>query len=496
MLILENFAVSFARAVEIFRTQPDAIREQKAVLRALVALAKLGGVTIRVGHRSMTVDSVTIPPTLPGVRSLIAQLNLHDVAEIRINQNAAPAELLALLRAVAASLSGGGRRSQVDLAMERAKSVRVLVASAAEPEEGVRAPSVTDVFESAAIVEAAEDELLNEATNVGSPGTPLENAMADLALRPEGADMLDRLATITDLIPRELDEGRPALALRAIADLVRLEEGLPEDSPRRGVAITINRLLTEPMLEAVVRLVPAPELREPATAVLQRGGADATEILLRVLETEESSAARRAYFDVLRGIPEGIPQLLHLLSHHEWYVVRNMAELVGDMRVEEAVPALGRAIEHEDERVRKAAAVALARIGTAETVQHIRNALRRGDAGVRSVVAGAVGGRRSGALAMPLVLAAEDEPDPELQRDFYVALARIGTPEALQALIKAAQPGGRFFRRRKLDTRLAAIEGLRVAGGPAAVGALEGLRDDRSLDVRQAARAVLEALSE
>ena len=86
MLILENFAVSFARAVEVFRTQPDAIREQKAVLRALVALAKLGSVTVRVGHRSMTIDSVTIPPTLPGIRSLIAQLNLHDVTEIRIDQ--------------------------------------------------------------------------------------------------------------------------------------------------------------------------------------------------------------------------------------------------------------------------------------------------------------------------------------------------------------------------------------------------------------------------
>ena len=75
-------------------------------------------------------------------------------------------------------------------------------------------------------------------------------------------------------------------------------------------------------------------------------------------------------------------------------------------------------------------------------------------------------------------------------------LGRIGTPDALQALIKAVQPGGRFLNRKPAAPRLAAIEGLRAAANPAALGTLEGLAQDSDKEVRVAAERALRAAQE
>src|SRR5213079_1433303 len=48
----------------------------------------------------------------------------------------------------------------------------------------------------------------------------------------------------------------------------------------------------------------------------------------------------------------------------------------GELALEEAVPALAQQLEHEDERVRKAVALALAKIGSRAAAEPLRRALR------------------------------------------------------------------------------------------------------------------------
>src|SRR5213080_1351815 len=105
-----------------------------------------------------------------------------------------------------------------------------------------------------------------------------------------------------------------------------------------------------------------------------------------------------------------------------------------------------------------------------------------------------VGGRKASALAMPLVVALEEEEDEEVERELILALGRIGSPDAVQALIKFAQPSGRLFGRKPSSLRLAAVEALRLAATPAAIGTLQGLSDDGDKQVRAAARAALTEL--
>src|SRR5204863_7036603 len=87
--------------------------------------------------------------------------------------------------------------------------------------------------------------------------------------------------------------------------------------------------------------------------------------------------------------------------------------------------------------------------------------------------------------------ALEEEEDEEVERELILALGRIGSPDAVQALIKFAQPAGRLFGRKPSSLRLAAVEALRLAATPAAIGTLQGLSDDGDKQVRGAALIAL-----
>jgi HEAT repeat protein len=193
---------------------------------------------------------------------------------------------------------------------------------------------------------------------------------------------------------------------------------------------------------------------------------------------------------ILRSMPQGVDQVIHMLAHHQWFVARNVAELMGDVRMEESVGELGRCLGHDDHRVRRAAAVALAKIGTPATAEPLRRALKDGDAELRIQVASSIG-RSSRALAMPLVTLIEAETNADVIREYYAALGRIGSPEAVQALAQAAEPGGRLVGRKSAAQRIAAIEGLRLAG---AVRVLETLSNDADKQVKEVARRALEEL--
>src|SRR2546421_11840345 len=89
-------------------------------------------------------------------------------------------------------------------------------------------------------------------------------------------------------------------------------------------------------------------------------------------------------------------------------------------------------------------------------------------------VALGIGGQKSAALAMPLVVAMDEEKDEAVLRELILALGRIGSPGAVQALNKCSQPAGRIFGRKSAALRLAAVAGLRIAPTTAARGPSAG----------------------
>ncbi len=336
-----------------------------------------------------------------------------------------------------------------------------------------------------------------------TPATPTEpvalppgaaETLAELERNSTAPNVGDLLAALIDHAASATKLGRFEQVLGVLSSVLRVEDKVPESSGvRRQYAIALRRIYTKPVLEGLSRLLAAPKHRAAAVGALQRGGAAGVEVLMDVLAAAPTVGERRAVFDALKHMTEGTDQLVHMLDHSEWFVVRNVAELIGELGMDDAVPALGKRLDHPDERVRKAVGLALAKIGTRGAAEPLRRALRDRSQEVRMQVAVGIGGRKSSALAMPLVVAMEEEKDEAVVRELILALGRIGSPDAVQALIKWAQPTGRFFGRKPSELRVAACEALRLAATPAALGTLEGLSDDGDRAVREAAiRAVTE----
>jgi HEAT repeat protein len=321
-----------------------------------------------------------------------------------------------------------------------------------------------------------------------------DEALAALERDPRTPHAGDLLA----LLGRHLDDAmrarRAEQALRIVATVVRCEELANEGGVRRQYSIALKRMFTKPVLEALAQLVTVPTSQQDALAVLRRAGAGGVEVLLDLLVAAPTIPERQAIFAALREMKEGTDQLVDMLAHPQWFVVRNVAELVGELGLEDTVPTLAKLLGHEDERVRKAVALALAKIGSRAVAEPLRRALRDKSPGVRIQAALGVGGRKSSALAMPLVVAMEEEEDEEVERELLLALGRIGSADAVQALIKFAQPAGRLFGRKPAALRIAAVEALRIAATPAAVGTLQGLADDGDKEVRLAAQDALKDL--
>lgn len=275
MLNREHFAITLARTVEAFRTAPDEIPAHKAALRALVALTKLSAARVTLVGDALSVEDTTIPRTLPLIPMLVEQMQRHGVRELALAHRASAADVLGLIRALAA-----------------------------EPD--------------------------------GSAGL---GGFAD--------------ATVTVLTAEPEPEGRPISVTQAFA--------------------------------AAPLLVQTDDLE----TLIEIGGAP--------VEAAVSDATRRT----LRGAGQSVGALID--------------------------------------------AIDAARDGT----------------------------RRAA---------------------IYRTLGRIGTPEAMQALVAAVQPGGRFLGRRPASRRIPAIDGLAVAGGPAALGTIEGLVKDADRHVRRAAKAALQEM--
>jgi len=276
----------------------------------------------------------------------------------------------------------------------------------------------------------------------------------------------------------------------AAAAVARLEREIPDGELKRTYQIAIRRMVPAKSLEHIAKLTGGPR-RQDALEVLKHAGAEASDTLLHELVESESMEQRRALYNALRLVNTASPLLGRLLLHDEWFVVRNVAELCGDLRAEDTVPQLARHVTHDDERVRRAVAGALAKIGTSIAVEPLRQMLRDPSPQVRLQAVQGLDGTRSRGLAMSLALAAEEETNTDVLRELLLALGRIGTPDAVQALARAAAPGRRLFNRRPLSTRLAAIAGLRVAGSAPAATALQGLLGDDEQGVREAAQEAL-----
>ena len=469
---------ALAHLITLLQTAPDDRDRLKAAFRDLYAILEPAGATLSMDVNGLLMDGVPLPHGIPGAGEVRVRFHAHGVGSVRVPAGVKPADLLAVVRLLAAepveaSVESFVKRLPVEAALAiqvegprelpRAHDTRTLDALAA-PIGGGRsaapAPGPAPVSPAGASGARVQRDQAEH-----DPLRDIE-VQADLAYRREEWDDLLNLATqILSLEAGERDEGR-----------------------RRRYAVTLRRVLPKSALQHIARAALAEGRRVEATAVLKRMGADSVEALLELLTAAPTLAERRGYFSVLTKMDAGADRIISRLNHPDWFVVRNVAELCGELRLAEAVRSLGEQALHRDERVRRAVAGALGKVGSTEALEALRRLLNDVEPMVRLQAAQGIGGEWGRGLAMSIAVRLPDETHADVLRELHLALGRLGTVEAVQALRAAAAPAKGLLARKVAAVRLAAVEGLALARGPAAAGALQELLSDADEQVRAAAK--------
>ncbi len=381
-------------------------------------------------------------------------LDLKDRAtgEIQININAASGERAAIL---------GPRATEVQ-APHPAPPAPPPPPAPALPAAGAPAAAPSPPPPTAAEPRAASTLQQPPTLHAASP---MGIGLAKVAADPYGKDLLHRLTPLARAIDDAFSRDNTAEALDAVTALIELESRAPDQSIKTTYGVIMGRTLTRVALAKVVPYLLEQRRRARAATALKRGGDAAIGLLVDLIVQSGSIGERMVYYEVLRDLPQGQDRLVSMLSSRgDWQVTRNIAELAGEARIDAAVPYLARLVEHGDERVKRAALVSLAKIGTLATLEPLRSVLTNGTKEMRALIATTIGGPQARQLVAALASLAEAEESADVARELVRAVGRVGTPEARQVLTRLAGQKALFSPKKKA-VRDAAEEALKAFGG-------------------------------
>jgi len=478
-----SIVAALARMLDLLRSDPDDRDKLKGAFRDLYTIVEPAGALISVDSKGMLVDGMPLPHGLPGGGEVRTRFHAHGVGSVRVPAAVKPADLLAVVRLLATEpIDHGTVESFVQrLPVEAALAIQV---------DGPRALPLAHDARTLENLSAPIGGAPSAAAGPGAPrpATPPPPPPPPRRREEPEQDPLRDVELQADQAYRREDWEE----LLSVATKVLTAEAAEQDEGRRRrYSVTLRRILPKSALQHIARAALMEGRRAEATAVLKRMEADGVEALLELLTAAPTLGERRGYFGVLTKMESGTDRIVMRLNHPDWFVVRNVAELCGELRLAGAVRPLADQVAHRDERVRRAVAGALGKIGTPEVLAPLRKLVNDPEPVVRLQAVQGLGSPWARGLAMSLAVRLPEESNVDVLRELHLALGRLATPEAVQALRAAATPGKGLLNRKPVTNRLSAIEGLGLAGGPAAAGALQELLGDDDEAVRVAAAKAL-----
>lgn len=523
----QRLVLLLARMIDLLRTKPGGVDEAKEVLRSLAEMTTRQSWTVRLKGPDLVIEGVAVLADTPPLPLLITQMSAHDVSEIHFAQGVSPQSLMHLLRAFAVDSGGYQSGDGVAERLLAGKVRRIHVLAPEEDDSAAlrRAQRVTDAVQvsgSQAAVAAVEEEQVPalEEEPIAAPPEPkptptlppvpidelikqirdgrvsLGVAARRLRELPAGQQLTAGLDALSGAVAKAVKDNKTEEAIEAILSVIHQERDAPKEDVKICCGVVMRRMLGSEILRSLATLLIDPLYVEDILVILGRAGPNATQLLLDLLVGAPTFAERRTYMMALGRLGEGTGNVIAMLNHREWYVVRNVADLIAELGLEEAIPALGKVVDHSDPRVRKSVATALARIGTPASARHLHTSLRDEDPQVRLTVASELKGAELSGLVMPIVNELEREENPAVREELCHALGRIGTADAVRTLENVARRKGNVFtQQRPGGDRRAAVEGLVLAGGDAARQTLLDLRKDRDKEVRNAVEEGLQTIT-
>lgn len=523
------FTGELAHLVWLLVYRPTHLDSQKGALRRALALALEEG--SRVAQVDVARAAAELTKTEPRpddflwLTELAARMSAHAVKAIDVHQGARAVDVLGLARALAAAGAHDEGRSfdaeilslaptTLSVHLGRTGFVRTPTPPGGMRPIGLRpsgTPPMGQVPVADAIAERGPRSALETPMALRRP-TPeaavriIQDAIMppngdnahDLVMRLRGDLSPDAAPPLLDEIGRMLEDAARAnrweLVIDVATKLLEREALVNHPDVRRAFGIQFRRLAKPGNMRGIIDLlVHRRELRDDIHRFLQRQGEPAADLLVEMLVAAESAPARRAYRDAILKCPSAIEPLMHLLRDHRWFVVRNAAELLGELNATEADQELINTSRHSDARVRRAATLALIRLGTPRAMHTMLHALRDEEASVRQRAASGLGATQHNSRAAGALLAALDaEEDADVITAILGAMGHHATPDVMARLVKESSTGS-ILRRRAPGRRIAAIAGLAEVGTAESLAQLKTLASDKDRGVREAAERALAA---
>lgn len=470
--------MEMARLVEaVLLDHPADVRE-----RALGALltAVLQGETATFSHAQLDllVNGEPVPTTWPGVAELAAQMRGHEVTTLTVGPEASPAELLAVAEQLGSEPEHGRAAHNFARAL-------IGVGTGAVDATYDTDPRLSDILRptplSAPVVDGAPAEAAAPAT--------YEELLAQLDATRVPSEVARLIEELVPFAERGADRKDGLRVAELLARVFHARDRADGDALRRMFTIGLRRIARGPILMHVVPLIrEGGHAATVAVDALKGAGDLGAQLLVERLPIAEDRAERRALFNALVQLKPAPEIVRWLLTDPRWFVVRNGLDLAAELRAKELEESVVPLVKHDDERVRRSAVQAIGRFQTPRAVRAIEGALEDPAPQVRAKAAVSLGATRHPRATERLLAAIAEENDPEVLTALHVALAQMGTPEALAQLMEGARPGGRIFGRKSTALRVAAVQGLSHAANPEARAALDALADDREPEVRAAAQ--------
>jgi len=379
---------------------------------------------------------------------------------------------------------------------------------AVAPGDDARIPAVGSAFHHgaprtppppAAVIRDESSRIIEGAIKIKALAQMSDDELIDrlrAAVTPQ--DVRGLLDELVDVAEARAAERRWEIVTRIFHTFMKGEAAAEDDAElRRAHSIGLRRIAKPTLIRGIASLLPRRlELRDALQDVLLRLGPDGAEAVIDLLTNSDVLTDRRAYLALLVKCRDAVPTLIHLLGDNRWYVVRNAADLLGEMRAPEAENALVDIVAHREERVRRSVATALARLGTARSMQAAQQMLADPVPEVRVHAVQALGATKWPRAVPVLSRALDTEQDGEVQAVILAALGRQASNEAVARLTKAAEPEGRLFKRKPTTLRVSAVQALAEANTPAALAALKRFAEDKEREVRDAAVRALRPKTE
>lgn len=520
-----TFARHYARLVWLLLYDAEAYEAQLASLSALVSASRAGPVTIQARDWRLAVNGETVPESFAGAQDLTAQLIGHSILEFTVVQDAALSDMLLLARILASEpVPGDGGHNVLErLRAVDARSVHIKVETlpAPRPAADANAARIPGMIPDVALFTStpARDGVTHEAHN-GRDNEGRATTHDGELLRDQDPEQMFHVfsanstpkGSMTKLF-EQLDAARSsAAASRTLDALLKLaassarkerhdivadvfhgiisrEKKVEDRAIRRNYGVTIRRLATPSLLKCVASLLPRrQESYERYMAIFARTEDAGAEALVDALMEAPSLTDRRVYYDALLRVGTGIRTIIHMLGDQRWYVVRNAVDLLGEMRVSEAEGELVRLLEHKDDRVRTAAAGALAKLGNGRATPVSSDGVGVSTAQRLNAINVSTNGRSVDSL----IRALDREDDSRVQMAMLAALGQLGTPQAIEKLVEIARSErGLLMKKRSTPLRVAAVHALGQVNASGAIAALQSLLRDKEKAVRGAASWVI-----